>query len=32
LSLLLAFFNGRRPTESAVTPNAAGGSRNLGPR
>lgn len=32
LSLLLAFFNGRRPQESAVNPNAAGGSRNLGPR
>ena len=31
LSLLLAFFNGRRPTESAVNPNAAG-SRNPGPR
>jgi hypothetical protein len=31
LSLLLAFFKGR-PPESAVTPNAAGGSRNLGPR
>ena len=31
LSLLLAFFNSRRPTESAVNPNAAG-SRNPGPR
>ena len=32
LSLLLAFFNSRRPPESAVNPNAAGGSRNLGPQ
>jgi hypothetical protein len=32
LSLLLAFFNGRRPPESAINPNAAGGTGIGGPR